>query len=101
MPGDQADASLRHGAIGGVARRQNQHPRAEKLIDNRVDFAVAAALRKPNRLEYVPPFPPPVQRWALIWLLSNAACFGCPDRDATASNIFSQIPSSLQRAKRL
>lgn len=99
--GDKADAFLRHDAIGGVARRQNQHPRAEKLIDDRVDFAIAAALREPDRLEFGPPFPPLAQRWALIWLLSNAACCGGSDGAATAANIFCQMPRSLQRAKRL
>ena len=60
--GDQADAFLRHDAIGGVARREDQYPRAEKLIDDRVDFAITAALREPDRLEFGPPFPPPAQR---------------------------------------
>ena len=60
--GDQADAFLRHDAIGGVARRQDQHPRAEKRIDDRVDFAVAAAFREPDRLKFGPPFPPLAQR---------------------------------------
>ena len=60
--GDQADAFLRDDAIGGVARRQDQHPRAEKRIDDRVDFAVAAAFREPDRLKFGPPFPPLAQR---------------------------------------
>ena len=60
--GDQADAFLRHDTVGGVARCQDQHPRAEKLIDDRVDFAVAAALCEPNRLKFGPPFPPLAQR---------------------------------------
>ncbi len=60
--GDQADAFLRHGAVCGVARREDQPPRAEKLIDNRVDFAVAAALGEPERLKFGPPFPPLAQR---------------------------------------
>jgi hypothetical protein len=60
--GDQADAFLRHGAVGGVARREDQYPRAEKLINDRVDFAVAAALGEPDRLKFGPPFPPLAQR---------------------------------------
>jgi hypothetical protein len=60
--GDQADAFLRHDTVGGVSRREDQHPRAEKLIDNRVDFAVVAAFRKPDRLKFGPPFPPLAQR---------------------------------------
>jgi hypothetical protein len=57
--GDQADAFLRHDAIGGVARRQDQHPPAEKRIDDRVDFAVAAAFRESDRLKFGPLF----RRW--------------------------------------
>jgi len=60
--GDQADAFLRHDTVGGVARREDQYPRAEERIDDRVDFAVAAALGKPNRLKFGPPFPPLAQR---------------------------------------
>ena len=60
--GDQADAFLRHDAIGGVARRQDQHPPAENRIDDRVDFAVAAAFRESDRLKFGPPFPPLAQR---------------------------------------
>ena len=56
---------MRHDAIGGVARRQDQHPRAEKRIDDRVEFAVAAAFREPDRLKFGPPFPPLAQRCAL------------------------------------
>ncbi len=59
---DQADTFLRYDTVGGVARRQDQHPRAEKFIDDRVDFAVAAALGEPDRLEFGPPFPPLAQR---------------------------------------
>ncbi len=98
---DQADAFLRHDAIGGVARREDQHPRPEILIDDRMDFAVAAAFRAPDRLKFWPPFPPLAQRWALTWGLSNATCSGGADGVATIANIFCQIPRSLQRAKRL
>jgi len=49
---DQADAFFRHDTVRGVALRHDQHPRAEKFIDNRVDFA--AALGEPDRLEFGP-----------------------------------------------
>lgn len=49
-----------------------------------------------------PPFGPPFfnagAAVALTWLLSNEACFGGSDGAAAASNIFRQIPRSLQRA---
>jgi hypothetical protein len=73
----------------------------EKLIDNHVDFAIAAALRAPDRLNFGPPFPPLARRWALTWWLTNAACFGGSEGDATASKFFCRIPRSVQRAKRL
>jgi hypothetical protein len=70
--GDQADAFLRHDTGGGIAGRAGQHPRPSIRIDDRVDFAVAAALRpsesskgEPNRLKFGPPFPPLAQRRAL------------------------------------
>ncbi len=59
---DQADAFLCHHAIGGVAGRQDESPRPASRIDDRVDFAVAAAFRKPDRLKIRPPFPPLAQR---------------------------------------
>ncbi len=67
--GDQTDAFLRHHTISGVARREDKDPRSTLFVDHRVDFAVAPALRKPERLEISPPFPPLAQRWILTWLL--------------------------------
>ncbi len=55
-PGDQADAFLSHHAIGGVAWRQDERPRPAGRVDDRVDLAVSAALRKPDRLKIRPPF---------------------------------------------
>ena len=99
--GDQADTFLRHAAVGGVARREDQDPRAAKRVDDRVDLAIAAAFRQPDRLKISPPFPPLAQRCTFTWLLSNAACSGGSEGPATDSNIFCQTPFSLQREKRL
>lgn len=60
--GDQTDAFFRHHAIGGIARREDERPGPAKFVDHRVDLAVAAAFRKPDRLEISPPFPPLAQR---------------------------------------
>jgi len=60
---DQADTFLGHDAISGVARGQDEGPRPALRIDDRVDFAVAATFRKPDRLKIRPPFPPLAQRW--------------------------------------
>jgi hypothetical protein len=98
---DQADAFLRHNAVGGVARREDQRPRPEIFVDDRMDFAVAAAFGWRDRLKFGPPFPPLAKRRALTWELSNATCSSGSDSLATVSNIFCQIPRSLQRTKRL
>jgi hypothetical protein len=59
---NEANAGFRHDAIGNVAWCQDEDPRPAKLIDYRVDLAVAAALRSPDRLKICPPFPPLAQR---------------------------------------
>ena len=60
---DQADAVFRHHAIGGVSWREDERPGAAKFVADRVDLAVAAAFRRPDRLKIRPPFPPLAQRW--------------------------------------
>jgi hypothetical protein len=55
---DQADAFFRHHAIGGIARREDERPGAAEFVDHRMDLAVAAAFRRPDRLKIRPPFPP-------------------------------------------
>ena len=50
---------LRHNAVGGVARREDQRPRPDMHVDDRMDFAVAAAFREPDCLKFGPPF----RRW--------------------------------------
>ena len=61
--GNEAHAFLRHRAIGGVARREDERPRPAELVDYRVDLAVLAAFRDADRLKIGPPFPPCAQRW--------------------------------------
>ena len=99
--GDEADAFFGHHTIGGIAGREDERPRPAEFVDDRMDLAVTAAFRKPDRLKFRPPFPPLAQRWAFTWLLSNAACSGGSQGPATHSNIFCQMSLSLQRAKRL
>jgi hypothetical protein len=99
--GQEADAFLCHHAIGGIARREDERPGPAGRVDDRVDLAVAAAFRKPDRLKIRPPFPPLAQRCTLTWLESNAACSGGSAGAATDSKIFFQMPRSLQREKRL
>jgi len=99
--GDQADAGFGHHAVGGVARREDQHPGTTKVVDNRMDLAVSTAFGDTYRLRLGPPFPPLAQRWIFTWLLSSATCPGVSEHAATAVKMFCQIPRSLQRAKRL
>ena len=56
--GDEADAFFRPHAVGGVAGREDESPRPAEFIDDRVNLAVATALREPDRLKIGPPFPP-------------------------------------------
>ena len=60
----QTDTCRPDCAVGGVARREDQDPRATQLIDKAVNLAVAPALGDANRLFRRPPFPPPAQRCA-------------------------------------
>src|SRR6266700_2152423 len=96
-----SDACRPDCAVGGVARREDQDPRAAQLIDKAVNLAVAPALGDANRLFRRPPFPPPAQRCALICVLSRAIRSGGSAGSATASKMLCQIPCALQRLKRL
>jgi hypothetical protein len=64
--GNETDAFLGHRAICGVSRREDERPRPTELIDDGVDFTVAAAFRDADRLMIRPPFPPLAQRWILM-----------------------------------
>ena len=59
---DQADAFFRYYTVGGVSWREDERLGAAKFVDYRMDLAVAAALRSPDRLKICPPFPPLAQR---------------------------------------
>jgi hypothetical protein len=53
--GDEADAFFGHPTIGGIARREDERPGSAKPVHDRMDLAVAAAFRKPDRLKIRPP----------------------------------------------
>src|SRR6478672_37585 len=53
---EQTDTCRPDCAVGGVARREDQDPRATQLIDKAVNLAVAPALGDANRLFRRPPF---------------------------------------------
>lgn len=61
--GDQADACIRHHAVGRVTRREHQHPRTAQLVNNRVNLGVPTAFGDTYGLRFRPPFPPLAQRW--------------------------------------
>src|SRR4029434_5340896 len=98
---EQTDICRPDCAVGGVARREDQDPRAAQLIDKAVNLAVAPALGDANRLFRRPPFPPPAQRCALTCVLSRAIRSGGSAGSAAASKMLCQIPCALQRLKRL
>src|SRR5690348_11078084 len=62
---DQADAGFCHHAVGGVARREDEHAGTTQIVDNRMNLAVSAALGSAYGLRVCPPFPPLAQRWIL------------------------------------
>jgi hypothetical protein len=63
--GKQTDTCRRDRAVGYVAGREDQDPRATIFVNEPVNFAVPAAPGDANRLRLRPPFPPPAQRCAL------------------------------------
>src|SRR5258708_11221369 len=97
----QTDACRPDRAVGGVAGGEDQDPRAAQLVDKPVNLAVPAALGDANRLFRRPPLPPPVQRCALICVLSSATRSGRSAVSAAASKMLCQIPCALQRLNRL
>src|SRR5712664_238632 len=87
--------------IVDVAGRQQQGQRPAQPIAQRMELVRPAPARLADRLEVGPPFPPPAERWALMWVLSIIArpWIGlCPVR---ASKISNHRPCRLQRLKRL
>ena len=58
----EADAFLCHHTVGGVAWGKNKNPGSAEFVNYRMNFAVLAAFRKPDRLKIRPPFPPLAQR---------------------------------------
>src|SRR5258708_20919541 len=86
----QTDACRPDRAVGGVAGGEDQDPRAAQLVDKPVNLAVPAALGDANRLFRRPPFPPPVQRCALIYVLSRATRSAPSAASPAPSTILSQ-----------
>lgn len=56
-----------------VAGGQQQDARSALAVTQRVELAGLAAARLAERLEVGPPFAPPAERWALMWVLSIMA----------------------------
>lgn len=75
--GDQAlyrTGLLEQGAgdadVVDIAGTQQQDPGAPQAIGQGVELARLAAAREAERLGVGPPFAPPAERWALMWVLS-------------------------------
>lgn len=90
-----------HGDIVDVASAEQQHARAPLSVGQPVELRCPAAARPADRLREGPPFAPPAERWALMWVLSIAAVPITGLWPVRASKIPSQIPCRLQRLKRL
>ena len=88
----------RTGNIGSLAGRQVESQRAALFVTYGVNLGVAASFCQAYGLNRSPPFPPPAQRWTLIWEASIEICSGVPDKAAVSSaNIYCQIPFCDQR----
>ena len=62
-----------HGDVVDVARTELQDARAALGVGQRVELGRPAAARAADRLREGPPFAPPAERWALMWVLSMDA----------------------------
>lgn len=88
-------------AVADITPSQQEAERPAGVVGERVELAVAAATADPDRLEAGPPFPPPAERCAFIWVLSIRTAAGGPPATASAVNSFCQTPFAAQRTKRL
>ena len=75
--GDQAShwaGPLEQGAgdadVVDIAGTQQQDAGAAQAVCQGVELARLAAAREAERLDVGPPFAPPAERWALMWVLS-------------------------------
>jgi len=66
-----------------------------------MELAGSPAARGADRLDEGPPFAPPAERRALIWVASIATLPQIPQWPVSASNISNQMPCRLHRLKRL
>jgi len=83
----------RAGNIGGLAGRQIENQRTALFVIYGVNLGVTASFCTTNGLNRSPPFPPPAQRWTLIWEASMEICSGVPDKAAVScANIYCQTP---------
>lgn len=89
-------------AVGDLTAGQQEAERPTFAVGERVELAVAAAPADPDRLsERPPPFPPPAQRCAFMWVLSIRTSAGGPPAAASATNSSCDTPFAAQRTNRL
>ena len=61
---DSVDQMLSDFYVCDIARRQGEGDRSAAIIGQRMDFAGPAAARRPDRLRFLPLFPPLAERCA-------------------------------------
>ncbi len=88
-------------AVGDLATGQQEAERSTFAVGEGVELAVAAAPADPDRLEERPPFPPPAERCAFMWVLSIRTSAGGPSAAASATTNSCQTPFAAQRTNRL
>ncbi len=87
--------------VGDIAGRQQEAERPAFTVGERVELAVAAAPADADRLAARPPFPPPAERCAFMWVLSIRTAAGGPPAAASATNMSCHTPFAAQRTNRL
>jgi hypothetical protein len=65
------------------------------MIDQSMDFARPAAALAPDRLDFLPPFPPAAERWALMCELSRHSSSGTAPRTHDFLDSVRQMPRAL------
>jgi hypothetical protein len=86
--------------IGDLTTRQQEAERSAFAVGERVELAVAAAPADPDRLGKRPPFPPPAERCAFMWVLSIRTSADGPPAAAKVTNNSCHTPFAAQRTNR-
>ena len=98
---DTPDQALTNRIVVRLAAAQEDGEKAALSICDCVDLRVAPTARAANRLALRPPFPPPAERCAFMWVLSIRTSADGPPAAAKVTNNSCHTPFAAQRTNRL